>query len=214
MKNENNDLDFSILDALAEKRSFTIHTEARKGGIKPHEGDAEYKTMSDSQKTSQMQPDAPQAMYSKLVAEQRAKEAQQDAAEHQREVYRVHQEAIRRSGGIMTEITKGIINGVDPARLLLMACEVISTMTGDRLFIEQNRKNLIAVHGAGLLQPVPLEMELQEVQERLERLMRPELDNEPPDSLRRIEVAVKAHRERVATLEALIQKMAKSIRDT
>ncbi len=41
---------------------------------------------------------------------------------------------------------------------------------------EQTRRGLVAVYGVGLLQPVPLTVELEDVKRRLTMLTRPELE--------------------------------------
>ena len=105
-----------------------------------------------------------------------------------------------------TAITKGILAAQSPHELLVKAMEWISRMTGDTVFYDQGRENIKAIYGAGLLDPVPLEMELAEVRKRLAMLTRPELDAEPEDSRRRIGRAVKAHREREAQLLSALER--------
>lgn len=93
-------------------------------------------------------------------------------------------------------ITKGIQAGESPYTLLLQSIECISAMTGDSLFYTQNYENIKAIYGAGLSESVPLHMELTEVRQRLTMLTRPEIQDEPPDSRKRIERAIKSHRDR------------------
>lgn len=102
-------------------------------------------------------------------------------------------------------ITKGIQAGHNPFELLIQAMECISSMTSDSVFYMQNYEDIKAIYGAGLLEPVPLEMELAEVRERLKMLTRPELETEPEDSKRRIQTAIKAHRERETHLLKLME---------
>ena len=128
------------------------------------------------------------------------------AAELQTDAWKAHQEATKRGGALQSEITKGIISGENPARLLLKEFECISLMTGNALFYTQGAADLQAVHGAGLLEPVSLSMELEAVQRRLTMLTRPELDNEPPGIRRNIDAAITAHQQRIAIIENRIQR--------
>jgi len=183
-------IDFTILDKI----------KAPADPVEPPKAERKYKTITSIQNAPEAPPEPLGAIYNKLAMQER------EAAARQMEVYRAHQEATKRGELLMCEITKGITRGEEPAWLLLKACEVIGGMTGDVLFHEQNRKNLIAIHGAGLLEPAPLDMELQEIRQRLTMLTRPELDNEPADNRARIERAIKAHKERAAYLEEQITK--------
>lgn len=94
-----------------------------------------------------------------------------------------------------TSITKGLLNGESAYRLLLQAIKCISEMTGDKPFYTENYDTVKSVYGEGLLETAPLEVELEEVRSRLEKLTRPEL----PQNDRRVR-AVKAHRERESQL--------------
>lgn len=98
---------------------------------------------------------------------------------------------IRVSNTYRTAITKGLLNGESPYRLLLQAIKCISEMTGDKPFYTENYDTVKSVYGEGLIETTPLEIELEEVRNRLEKLTRAEL----PQDDRRIR-AIKAHRER------------------
>ena len=198
------ELDFSILDKLSEahpddgaERGDTLAQGALNEGRVCREIPGTTNALKSHSGVSQ-------GVSNKIAAQEREKEAV-------REVYRAHQEAIRRGGALMSEVTKGIASGVAPERILLTACEVIGAMTGDTLFYEQNRENLKAIYGVGLLEPVPLQIELEDVRRRLAMLTRPELQDEPPESRARIGRAVKAHEERAAALEARIGTTDKAV---
>jgi hypothetical protein len=121
--------------------------------------------------------------------------------ERAREVYAAHQEAIQRSGTLRADILKGIRAGEAPADLLLEALECISLATGDTALYRQGKADLEAVQGWGLENPAPLHWQLQEAQERLEKLSRPELDTLPADQRRRITEAKRAQRELIERIE-------------
>ena len=190
------DLDFSILDALTANQPATLPQDERERA----EGCKEIPESTNALKTHS---GASQGISNKADTQKRDRERAV-------EVYRAYQEAIKSGGVLMSEVTKGIINGVAPERLLLTACQIIEGMTGDTLFYEQNRENLKAIYGAGLLEPVPLQVELDDVRRRLAMLTRPELDAEPDDVRRRIRTATAAHEARAALLEARISAVGKT----
>lgn len=93
------------------------------------------------------------------------------------------------------EITKGIIAGESPYKLLLKAIECISLMTGEPAYYEHNRANIISIHG--LLDPEPRQIELEEIQARLNKLEEA-ATQEPGNS--RIQAAIKEHQSRAEGL--------------
>jgi len=133
----------------------------------------------------------------------------QEKAEHERtlEVYREYQKNIRESGSLRTDILKGAKAGEPPVALLLKAVKCISLMTGDTVFYSQLEGDIKSIYGAGLLEPEPLKIEIQETQERLQRLQKAlERDTEPADSKQRIERAIQAHKDRISQLQGLIEE--------
>lgn len=106
-----------------------------------------------------------------------------------------------------TDILKGAKAGEPPVALLLKAVKCISLMTGDTVFYSQLEGDIKSIYGAGLLEPEPLKIEIQETQERLQRLQKAlERDTEPADSKQRIERAIQAHKERISQLQGLIKE--------
>jgi hypothetical protein len=133
----------------------------------------------------------------------------QEKAEHERtlEVYREYQKNIRESGSLRTDILKGAKAGEPPVALLLKAVKCISLMTGDTVFYSQLEGDIKSIYGAGLLEPEPLKIEIQETRERLQRLQKAlERDTEPADSKQRIERAIQAHKDRISQLQGLIEE--------
>lgn len=70
----------------------------------------------------------------------------------------------------------------------------------------QREADLKSIYGAGLGEPAPLRLELTETETRLQRLREAQQRETEPDSLKRIERAIKAHESRVAHLKAQITK--------
>ena len=117
-----------------------------------------------------------------------------------------YQQNIKTSSQLQTEILKGAKAGESVYSLLLKACKAISLMTSNSVFYSQLEGDIRAIYGQGLLDPLPLQIELQETQERLTRL-REALNREiEPDAKERIQRAVKAHEAKIADLESLIQR--------
>jgi len=117
-----------------------------------------------------------------------------------------YQQNIKTSSHLQTEILKGAKAGESVYSLLLKACKAISLMTSNSVLYSQLEGDIRAIYGQGLLDPLPLQIELQETQERLTRL-REALNREiEPDAKERIQRAVKAHEAKIADLESLIQR--------
>lgn len=122
-------------------------------------------------------------------------------------VYREYQKNIILSGQLQTDILKGAKRGEDIYSLLLKACKAISLITSNSVFYSQIEGDIRAIYGQGLLDPLPLQIELQQVQERLTRLREAsKRETEPADSLQRIERAIQAHEQRATQLKDMIAK--------
>lgn len=166
-------------------------------------GGEEYKTSAEQENALKRQLEGLQGLQRK---------ADQNKAEIDRnlEVYRTYQENIKRSGQLQTDILKGARAGEDIYSLFLKAVKAISLMTSNTVFYSQIEGDIRAIYGQGLLDPLPLQIELQETQERLTRLREAEERELEADSRERIKRAVTAHENRIAELEALIAKGAES----
>lgn len=122
-------------------------------------------------------------------------------------VYGEYQKNIKLSEQLQTDILKGAKRGEDIYSLFLKAVQAISLMTSNTVFYSQLNDDIRAIYGAGLLASKPLELELEEVQGRLQRLREASQRNtEPADSLQRIERAIQVHEDRARQLKALIAK--------
>ena len=133
----------------------------------------------------------------------------QEQAEHERTlaIYREYQHNIKESGSLRTDILKGTKAGEPPVALLLKAVKCISLMTGDTVFYSQLEEDIKSIYGAGLLEPEPLKIELQETQKRLQRLQKAlERNTETADSKERIKRAIEAHKARISQLQGLIEE--------
>lgn len=133
----------------------------------------------------------------------RAQERRLKAEERAISICREQQEAVSQSEAARAAILKGIQAGEPAEKLLLIAVECIGTITGDHVFSEQCRADLLTVYGKGLQQPAALEVELEGIQDRLAMLTRAELDAEPEDTRRRIKAAIRAHKRRENEIKAM-----------
>lgn len=131
---------------------------------------------------------------------------EQEAYQNMLTVYKNYQNNIRCSSQLQTEILKGLKAGESLGSLFLKAMEAISNMTGNELLYTQAREDLKAVYGLGLQEREPLEIERQEVADRLKRLEAAEKREREADGCKvRISAAVKAHRQRLAQIDELIK---------
>lgn len=131
-----------------------------------------------------------------------------EQADHKRSLamYSEYQNNIREAGQLRSELLKGTRAAEDSLSLLVKACKAIFLMTGDRLFYEQIEADVIAIYGAGLLEPKPLELELERTQDRLERLLQAEQRETQADTKARITAAIKSHKNRITELEDKLQR--------
>lgn len=135
-------------------------------------------------------------------------QASREQEDHRRslEVYREYQENIKTSSQLQTDILKGLKAGEDVYSLFLKAAKAISLMTSNTVFYKQTEEDLIAIYGRGLQEKPPLQMELDEVQGRLQRLIEAEKREENTDSKERIKRAIQAHERRATELRGMIEK--------
>ena len=123
-------------------------------------------------------------------------------------VYKKYQENTIQSGKLQTEIIKGTREGESIFTLFLKAIQAISLMTSDPLFYATVEENMLAIYGEGLKQEKPLKMELEAVERRLKNLMDAiKNEDKPEDVKRRIEAAIKAHKERARDIQTAIEKV-------
>jgi hypothetical protein len=115
---------------------------------------------------------------------QRQADANKAEKERALAVYREYQKNIKLSGQLQTDILKGAKRGEDIYSLFLKAVQAISLMTSNTVFYNQLNDDIRAIYGAGLSEPQPLKLELEEVQTRLEKLREAsKRETEPADSL-------------------------------
>lgn len=103
-----------------------------------------------------------------LLAREQAQEAQD--ALREAEVYKRYQEAIKTSETARTAITKGLQAGLNPYRLLLTAVDCIGKLTSDTVFSSSAKDTITLLYGEVMGDPQALEIELEEVETRLEHL--------------------------------------------
>lgn len=128
--------------------------------------------------------------------------------DHERgiQAYKDYQEAIKATSEAQAAILKGLRNGADPVGLLLQAIEAIAKVTGNKLFYDQARGDLIAVYGKALLYPLPLQWEIDETMARFEKILASISREHDPATAARIEASARAHHEKLEKLQALLEE--------
>ena len=114
--------------------------------------------------------------------------------------YKAQQENIRKAGQLRADINKSIPAGEPIYKVLLKAIECISLMTGEKLFYDMNKENLQTIYGI-LGEPEAIEIERQEVKQRLIKLKAAYEREEAADAKRRIQTAIKAHEDKLEKLQ-------------
>lgn len=185
------ELDFSILDALKTgSQNAPERTKPEPVG----------KSATDEEKRSEGLSGASEGVS--LVRLERDKEERARLLE----TYQLLQDNIKASGTLRTEILKGARAGESIATLFLSAVKCISLMTGDTVFYSQIEADVKAIYGEGLLEPEPLQIQIQEVEERLGKLQH-SLTRAGITSFerQRIENAVQAHQKKKEELLGLLK---------
>ena len=198
------ELDLTRLNnlAFADFKREQEKKQAPESPTEPRKTSGEYKTIADDKKPLETLTEGLQGIH-KL---QRQADAKKMDIDRSLAICKEYQQNIKTSSQLQTEILKGAKAGESVYSLLLKACKAISLMTSNSVFYSQLEGDIRAIYGQGLLDPLPLQIELQETQERLTRL-REALNREiEPDAKERIQRAVKAHEAKIADLESLIQR--------
>lgn len=120
------------------------------------------------------------------------------------EMYGEYRQNREKASQYIPQILKGARSGISPAQLLLTACKCISAMTGEKVFYEQIEGDLKAVYGLALMDLGALDLEQEAVSERLEKLQEAQKRKDlSPDEKKRIDSAIKAHKDRLEALGTL-----------
>ena len=128
-------------------------------------------------------------------------EAQRTAQAQAIEVYKEHQENIRKVGQLNTEILKGIHNGENLAILFLKAVKAMTLCTGNKAEYDIIESTLLAVYGTGLHDKEVVALSVDAVQSRLDRLKKALTEVTNRDERSRIEQAIKAHQKQLEQLK-------------
>lgn len=108
---------------------------------------------------------------------------------------------------LQVEVMKGLQSGEPVERLLLKALESLALKDNDTVSFPEAKKTLIAIYGDALGQPVPLQIELEEFETRLQRLKQAYeegKETEAKDTQERVKNAIMAHENRIALLKKKI----------
>ena len=195
------ELDLTRLNSLAFM-DFAGKKEAPKKPSETLKGEGEYKTPMEVKKPLETLVEGVEGI-NKL---QREADRKKQDIDRSLAICREYQQNIKTSSQLQTEILKGAKAGESVYSLLLKACKAISLMTSNSVFYSQLEGDIRAIYGQGLLDPLPLQIELQETQERLTRLREAEQRELDGDSKERIKRAIKAHEAKIADLESLIKR--------
>lgn len=137
---------------------------------------------------------------------QRQADNRKEAIDRSLAVYQQYQHNIMISSQLHTEILKGAKEGADIYTLFLKAVKAISLMTSDSLFYTQLEGDIRTIYGQGLLEATPLQMEIQDAEERIAKLKEALERDIEPRARDRILLSIKAHEAKKAELESLIQR--------
>ncbi|MCM1357606.1 MAG: hypothetical protein NC205_03360 [Prevotella sp.] len=127
--------------------------------------------------------------------------AQRTAQAQAVEVYKEHQENIRKVGQLNTEILKGIHNGENLANLFLKAVKAMTLCTGNKAEYDIIESTLLSVYGAGLHEKEVVSISIDAVQNRLDRLKKALTEVTDRNEQSRIEQAIQVHQKQLEQLK-------------
>lgn len=128
------------------------------------------------------------------------------------EVCQTYQNNIKETNQIQTDIIKGLQAGADLPGLLLKACEAISKTTGNTLFYEKVEAELLSIYGIALHNVEPLQIELEHIQNRLNRLQVAVSLDCNQEHRQNIQQAIDRHKAREQEIITLLGTIAKEKR--
>ncbi|GEM_PF-3281388 len=117
------------------------------------------------------------------------------------QVYKEYMKNVRASEELQCEIMVGAREGEDVCVLLMKACRAISNMTGSSVFADQVERSLRAVYGEALGVEHPLEQQIQEAKERLEKIQQAEMETEEGDLREAMHNSARSHELRIKRLQ-------------
>lgn len=180
--------------------------EAQESPVEPFLGAGQYKTLTETESPGKGQINGLESQQAAILYLNTQRE--REAEERSLEVYRTYQENIKTSSQLQTDILKGVRAGEDVYSLFLKAAKVVSLMTSNTVFYSQIEADIKAIYGRGLQEKPPLQKELQEAEERLQRLIEAEKRETQTDSRERIRSAIEAHKRTITELGAMIENTA------
>ena len=168
----------------------------------PQKPDNEPKEVNHSKTLKTAKKPAEGKIEPRTQALQRKADNRQKQLEDSARVLKEYQTNKRLTNGLVSEITKGVQQGTDICDLFLKAVEALAYATNDTALYERTRNNLKAIYGIGLKEPRTLELEKEDTQKRLERLIKSlEEASDISDQLR-LKRAIQAHQKHLKTLQA------------
>nr|WP_012477140.1 hypothetical protein [Streptococcus thermophilus]ABC55706.1 hypothetical protein [Streptococcus thermophilus] len=179
------DLDFSKIDSIgspqkpASEPKEVNHSKPLKTDKTPVEGKIEPHT---------------QALQRK--ADNRHKQLEDSAR-----VLKEYQQSKKLTNELVTEITKGLQQGIDIYDLFLKAIEALALATNDTALHKRTRDNLKTIYGIGLKETRAVELEKEDTQKRLERLIESLEETSDISDQLRLKRAIQAHKKRLEALQ-------------
>ena len=105
---------------------------------------------------------------------------------------------IKNSQAARLELSKGIVTGINPFMLLLIALKCISEMSGDTAFYNQSIKNINAVYGAGLQNADVLSFDIKEYSKRIEQIRESINTCSDSDTLQRLKFSIRMQQNEIS----------------
>lgn len=198
------ELDFSKLESLAiqKNKAETEKTPPPDLALEPLE-----KLL--NRKPCTAKTNTPQSPVGSLQSEESLKgikglahkrKVEQEATARSIELGKQQQQIREQSREDKYNLYMGIREGKPLPLLFLKACDVIAKLTGDKLFLDHIKADMLAIYGNGLADKSVLSYELEEAQNRLQMLCDAEAREADEPTRQRIKQARERHQQFVIEL--------------
>ena len=152
----------------------------------------------EQQPQEEQQAQEPQGTQYAALARQQGQE--RENRERAAAVYKMHQDNVKKTGEIQSEILKGLQAGEDLTALFLKAVKGLSLATGNDLLFRQAEESVKTIYGYVFRDPGALKLETSETATRLHKLQQA-AQEATGEERSRIDAAIRAHEKRLEDLQ-------------
>ena len=187
-------LDFTVLEDLTSNTK-TKEKQAPRGFLKPLNDKTNINASLEDKKAVNEQIESFRS-YNGLARRIKRKNEEKDK---QKQIFLMYTENLSKASIEQAEILKGLKAGNDIYNLFLKAIDTIELLSNNKAFSNQARENVIKVYGEQLGNKRPLEIQLEEINNRYNNIKK-SLQQAKGEDKKRIEKAAAEHKQKMDNL--------------